>query len=146
MSQRLSFFARRDALVSDPHALEREKRPTRRFVGRRWTEVMAGRWAWVPADKPEAIDYHHDLVKAAKDGDLWPADEYTAKVCGLAFDPNFGGEETETIKAWKAKQDAAAAKKDPPAAGAAEAEPAPVMGGGGKKKNDAGAAGGKGDV
>lgn len=99
-AQRLRFYCRGTALVADPIAQERG---TRRFVGRRWQEVLPGRWAWCPSGKPQEIDYHHDLAKAARDGDLWPADEATAKVCGAPFDPNYGGEVVETIKAFKAK-------------------------------------------
>jgi hypothetical protein len=97
---RLSFYARRTALVADPHAQERG---VRRFIGRRWQEVTTGRWSWVPSGKPQETDYHHDLVKACKDGDLWAATPETATACGVPFDPDFGGEFTESIKAFKAK-------------------------------------------
>ena len=107
MKQRLRFYARGTALVADVHAQEHPTHPTRRFIGRRWQEALPGRWAWAPTEAPQECDYHHDLVRAAKDGDLWPADEDTAKACGLAFDPDFGGEETETIKQWRARANVA---------------------------------------
>lgn len=119
MNGRLRFYARGTALVADVHAQEHPTHPIRRFVGRRWQEALLGRWAWAPTETPQECDYHHDLVRACKDGDLWPADEETAAVCGVPFDPDFGGEETETIKAWKASQNVAqtsiapAVKKDP---------------------------------
>lgn len=101
---RLRFYARGTALAADVHAQEHPTHAVRRFVGRRWQEVTPGRWAWCPTEAPQECEYHHDFVRACKDGDLWPADEETATLCGVAFDPNFGGEETETIKAWKARQ------------------------------------------
>jgi hypothetical protein len=100
MNQRLRFHARGTALVTDPHAQERG---TRRFIGRRWQEAFPGRYVWAPTEKPQEVDYHHDLAKAARDGDLWPADKATADALGVPFDPSFGGERTETIKAFKEK-------------------------------------------
>jgi hypothetical protein len=119
---RLRFYARGTAQVTDVHAQERG---VRRCVGRRWQEVTTGRWAWVPTEEPQEIDYHADLVRACRDGDLWAADAATAKECRVPFDPTFGGEVTETIKAFKAKK----------------ADEAKQVGDGGKPS-----AGGKGDV
>lgn len=99
----LRFYARGDALVADVHAQEHPTHAVRRFIGRRWQEVAPGEWGWCPTEKPQATEYHHDLVRACRDGDLWPADAETAKACGVAFDPTFGNEETETIKAWRAR-------------------------------------------
>lgn len=101
MPGRLRFYARGTALVTDPHAAERG---VRRFIGRRWQEVDRGRWAWAPTEKPQEVDYHADLAKACRDGDLWPADEATAKALKVGFDPTFGGEKTETIKEFRAKR------------------------------------------
>jgi hypothetical protein len=101
MAARVKFYARGTAQVTDPHA---QDRGVRRCVGRRWQEVTTGRWAWVPTEDPQEIDYHHDLAKACRDGDLWAADEATAKACGVPFDPSFGGELTQTIKAYKASK------------------------------------------
>lgn len=97
---RLKFHARGTALVTDPIAQERG---VRRFVGRRWQEVEKGRWAWVPTEKPQEIDSHQDLIRATRDGDLWPADEATAIACGVGFDPLFGKEPTQTIRDFKAE-------------------------------------------
>jgi hypothetical protein len=127
MPERLRFYCRGTALVEDVHAANRTK-PLRRFIGRRWQEALPGRWVWAPTEQPQEVDYHADLVKACKDGDLWPADEATAKACGVGFDPDFGGERTETIKAFKEKN---------------AADPAPKADEAPKK---AGSAGGKGDV
>jgi hypothetical protein len=106
--ENLRFYCRGQALVADVHAQERGKR---RFVGRRWQEVLPGRWGFCPTEQPEELPYHHDLAKACRDGDLWAADEATAKACGVPFDPDFGGEMAETIKAFKAKAEKAKAEK-----------------------------------
>lgn len=111
---KLRFYARGTALVTDVHAQERG---IRRFIGRRWQEVLPGRWAWVPTGEPQTVDYHGDLVKACRDGDLWAADEATAKACRVPFDPKFDNETTETIKAFKEKkaaEEAAAKAADKP--------------------------------
>lgn len=105
---RLKFYARGTALVSDPHAQERG---IRRFVGRRFQEVSTGRWGWCPTEKGQETDPHPDLIRAVRDGDLWPADEATAKACGVGFDPTFGGERTQTIKDFKAENAEALAPK-----------------------------------
>lgn len=116
MKQRLRFYARGTALVADVHAQEHPTHPIRRFVGRRLQEVTPGRFGWCPTEEPQDLAYHHDLVRACKDGDLWPADDATAQACGVAFDATFGGEETETIKKWRAKANPApVAAPDAPA-------------------------------
>lgn len=102
---KLRFYARGTAQVTDVAAQERG---IRRCVGRRWQEVVPGRWAWVPTGEPQAVEYHPDYVKAVREGDLWPADEETAKACRVPFDPKFDDETTETIKEFKAKKAAAA--------------------------------------
>lgn len=123
---KLRFYARGTAQVTDPHAQERG---LRRCIGRRWQEVEKGRWAWVPTEKPQECDYHHDLAKACRDGDLWPADEETAAALGVGFDPSFGGERTETIREFKAKKAEEPTKASEPS-----------------KKAEAKATGGKGDL
>lgn len=104
----LRFYARGTACVPDPHGADSVPM-RRRIVGRKHEQVSPGAWAWVPMPfgKPEEIAYHHDLKKAAGDGELWPADEETAKACGVPFDPTFGGE--------------VAAQKSPPKKAAADA-------------------------
>ncbi len=120
---RLRFYARGTALVADVIAQEHPTHPVRRFVGRRWQEILPGRWGWAPKEEAEEHDFHHDLVRACKEGDLWPADAETAKLCGVGFDPEFGGEETETIKAWKAKNAAPAASPSKKVEPKAEGKP-----------------------
>jgi hypothetical protein len=87
----LRFLARGTAHVSDFDALERAV-PLRRFIGRKLAEVEPGRFAFAPTGKADKCAHRAELVKAAQDGDLWPADEATAKACGVPFDPTFGGE------------------------------------------------------
>ena len=99
----LRFYARRDALVADVHAQEHPTHPVRRYIGRRWQEVNPGQWGWAATEEGQTVEYHHDLARACRDGDLWPADAETARICGAPFDPTFGNEETETIKAWRAR-------------------------------------------
>lgn len=91
--EKVRFFARGEALVTDFKAA---LQGVRRFVGRRWMLVDApdregGRgWAWVPTDVAHEVELLPEYVRAAKKGDLWPADEASAKACGVKFDPNFG--------------------------------------------------------
>ena len=93
MAEKLLFHARGTACVPDPHGADAVPQ-RRRMVGRAHKEVSPGTWAWIPTDTPDALDYHHDLAKAVKDGDLWAADLATAKALGVDFDPAFGGETT----------------------------------------------------
>lgn len=90
---KLRFYARGTAHVSDFDALERSN-PLRRFIGRKLREVPGspGRHAFLSTGKPEECNARPELIKAARDGELWPADEATAKACGADFDPKFGGE------------------------------------------------------
>lgn len=83
--------------VPDPHGSDMAVQ-RRRAIGYVHQEVAPGKWAWVATGKVEEHLYHHDLVKAVKDGELFAADEATAKTCGVKFDPTFGGEETTTKK------------------------------------------------
>jgi hypothetical protein len=124
---RLRFLCRGTAQVADPNA---QLNGNRRCIGRRWQEVVPGTWSWCPTDKADETDYHPDLVQACKEGDLWAADDATAKACGVAFDPTFGGETTQTIKDFKAQQSGEAPKAEEPV----------------KKSEQSAKAGGKGEV
>ena len=90
---KLRFYARGTAHVSDFDALDRPV-PLRRFIGRKLQEApeSPGRFAFVSTGKVEEVDSRPEVFKAAQDGELWPADEATAKACGVKFDPTFGGE------------------------------------------------------
>ncbi len=107
----LRFYCRGTALVQDPHAMSRAP-SVNRNVGRRWQQLAPpvgvgpdahpGTWVWAPTGEVEAIPHHNDLVDACRSGDLWAADEATAKACGVAFDPDFGNEPHQTMKDFKA--------------------------------------------
>ncbi len=68
---------------------------------------------------PFEDDHRGEYIRALRDGSLWPADEYTAQLAGLAFDKAFGGEHDDKAKAaQKAALDEArgvAAQPLPPA-------------------------------
>jgi hypothetical protein len=42
----------------------------------------------IAAESPHRTEY----LKHLRDGDLWPADEATARAAGIMFEPDFGGE------------------------------------------------------
>lgn len=83
----------------------------RRFVGRAFDASLgqAGGWPFsaepvtVPLFPPSHEHYleaWHFYYRALKDKELWPADEATAKACGIEFDPSFGGEYSTPISTF----------------------------------------------
>ena len=76
---KLRFYARGTALVSDFDALDRPV-PLRRFIGRRYTEITPDRWGFAPSGEADEVSARPEVIKAAIDGELWPADEATATV------------------------------------------------------------------
>jgi len=42
--------------------------------------------------QPDANEHFYLYVAAVKDGSLWPADDETAQLCGVKWDPTFSGE------------------------------------------------------
>lgn len=90
---KLSFFARGTARVPDPHAADmgRPPAPNRRYINLDYVEVSPGKFATKERPEPQVIDFHHDLVRACRDGALWAADQPTADACSVKFDPSFGG-------------------------------------------------------
>lgn len=60
---------------------------TLRFVG--WTfdasPENGPNGAWVLKSEPEEVTYCPEYVRAVRSGSLAPADEATAKLCGVAF-------------------------------------------------------------
>lgn len=81
-----------NASVPCPHAADAS--PMRRtIVGKKHAQVKPGQWGLVADDfgSPYVGKFHHDLVRACKEGDLWAADADTARICGVPFDPTFGG-------------------------------------------------------
>jgi hypothetical protein len=89
----LRVHARGTALVTDFKAMEAG---VRRFIGRRVdtmtidAETDTGA-AFVPTGEVATVPAMHEYVKAVQHGDLWAADEDTAKHCNVDFDPTFGG-------------------------------------------------------
>jgi len=49
----------------------------------------------IPTDAQHVGEYLRHL----RDGDLWPADAFTAQFAGVKFDPDFGGEHGDAAKA-----------------------------------------------
>lgn len=85
---KLRFRARGNALVQNHAKLEAG---VKAFIGWKYTEVEPGRWGFVSTEEVEEVEYRAEYAKACKDGDLLPADEATAKVCGVAFAPEASG-------------------------------------------------------
>jgi hypothetical protein len=78
--------ARGTALV---HSLEAMNANPRVFIARKWTTVD-GRAALEPTAEAAEIPNRAEYRTAVKEGSLWPADEATAKECGVTFDSFFG--------------------------------------------------------
>lgn len=107
VGKKLRVLARGDRTVFD---LERHEAGIRRYVGRKhdrtlgvvFTERDAGgtdnqhrQGGWPASHKPaepDELPYRAEYLFAIRDGDLWAADKETADICGVAFDPTFGGE------------------------------------------------------
>lgn len=97
--EKLRFRARGTAMVQNHEQLEAG---VNAFVGRRFGPVAGkpGRYGFAPNGETEEVPYRAEYVKACADGDLWAADDETAKHCDhyakahklptVAFDPKFG--------------------------------------------------------
>lgn len=107
IGKKLRVLARGTAMVFD---LERHEAGVRRFIGRKHDRTLGavfverdhtgvdnqhrqGGW---PAShhprEPDEVPYRAEYLFAIRDGDLWPADKATADICGVPFDPTFGGD------------------------------------------------------
>jgi len=53
--------------------------------------------SYKPCGEVEIDDTHENRMHV-KHGELWPADEATAKTCGVKFDPAFGGDDFHADK------------------------------------------------
>ena len=83
---KIRVFPVADICVPDPHGSDATPQ-RRRIVGRRHQETADG-WGWLPkptAELPEELEFHHDLAKAVRDGDLRPADKETATLCAAGW-------------------------------------------------------------
>ena len=76
---KLKLFAVGDKLINDLDAL---KRGISRYIGRKWDASLKG---FPPADEPSVVPTSIEYVKMVQQGDLAPADEETAKYCGVPF-------------------------------------------------------------
>lgn len=85
--KKLRFRARGQALVQN---FERLDAGIKSFVGRKFVQPEPDVFGFEPTNADEEVAYRAEYVKACKDGDLYPADEATAKACGVSFDPSFG--------------------------------------------------------
>jgi len=85
--KKLRFRARGTALVQN---LERLEAGIKSFIGRKFVQADFEQWGFEPTGEAEEVAYRAEYVKACKDGDLDPADEATAKACGVSFDPFLG--------------------------------------------------------
>ncbi len=100
MSKKLRFRARGESLVQN---LEKLDAGIKSFIGRRFLQVGPDSWGFDPTGVDEEVAYRAEYVKACKDDCLWPADEATAKLCGVSFDPYFGDAPPKTDKLEKSK-------------------------------------------
>jgi hypothetical protein len=65
-------------LINDHDALDAG---TCRYIGRKWDSSLKG----YPATEPSVVRPLPEYVIAVQNGDLAPADEATAKYCGVPF-------------------------------------------------------------
>jgi hypothetical protein len=99
--EKLRFRARGTAMVQH---YERLDAGINAFVGRKFGQVkdQPGRHGFIPSNETDEVPYRAEYVKACADGDLYPADEETAKACNhyakahglpcVKFDATFGAE------------------------------------------------------
>lgn len=110
MTMTLRLRARGTALC--PH-FEAHESGTRRFIGRRYDRTLGfdekdpltgnvtKTGGFPSTGKVEEVPYRGEYIHALRDGDVWPADEETARVAGVPFDPTFGGEVEPELEAPK---------------------------------------------
>lgn len=76
----MKVFANGSAMVSDLQALAAG---ARRYIGRSYDSGLGLAGGWPALMKPQEVPAIAEYVQALKDGDLLPADEETAKLCGV---------------------------------------------------------------
>lgn len=57
----------------------------RRYIGWKYSEVEPGLWGFVLSKDADEVPFHEDYPKYLREGALLPADEDTAKACGVEF-------------------------------------------------------------
>jgi hypothetical protein len=121
--QKLRFLAKGTAMV--PH-YEAQKAQVRRFHGWKHDATLGPQFK-VKDDlgRETAMTAHHggfvkqlgqitavglrsefagEYIRHLRDGDLWPADEFTARQAGIKYDPTYGAEHDEAAKARHADE------------------------------------------
>jgi len=78
----LTVKAAGSAMVPDYAALEAG---VLRFIGRRHDATVGPNGAWVPTGEAVTIPASAEYLQEVKAGALVPADEATARVCGVPF-------------------------------------------------------------
>ena len=106
MAVTLRLRAKGDLLCADYDAHESG---IKRFVGRKHSTDVGHEYrdeqgnllktgGWISTGEPQELPYRAELAQAVKEGDCWAADEATAIVCGVAFDPTCGGEVKSAVQ------------------------------------------------
>jgi hypothetical protein len=89
----------RGAAMYPHHGNSTQHGSARRFVGRVFDPNMGDAGGWPPSAEADEVladsESLADYRRAVQDGDLWVADEATASLCGVKFDPKYGGELAE---------------------------------------------------
>lgn len=83
---KLCIRAKGSAMVQNLEALEAG---IKRFHCRKFVELSADCWAFIPTDETEQCVDRAEYRRAVAEGDLWAGCEHTAKLCGVKFDPSF---------------------------------------------------------
>lgn len=80
--QTLKVFTSGRAMVTDHKALSSG---VRRYIGRQYDPTLGKAGGWVPNEEPQEIENSADYRQAVREGDLLPADQETASLCGVSF-------------------------------------------------------------
>lgn len=82
---KLRFYASGEAMVVD---IKAQDEGVRRFVGRRIGLHESGAAMFIPTEQPQEVDALPEYIRDCREGALEPADEATAKACGVLFKPH----------------------------------------------------------
>ena len=78
----MKVFSSDSAMVADLQALSAG---ARRFIGRKHDPNAGLAGGWAVLDVPQEVPAIAEYILAVRHGDLLPADEETAKICGVKF-------------------------------------------------------------
>ena len=87
MVKTLRFRARGTALVTH---FEKLDAGVRSFVGRKLVQIGKDSFGFAPTGADEEVPYRAEYVHECQEKNLWAADQETAVMCGVEFDPSFG--------------------------------------------------------